>query len=352
VGLRLTDRRTATVSDLTPSARDVMRMLDEGDASAVVERLSQRIRSWIEQGWSLEDHLRDVWRPGVEDLMGSSRVITDEQHVSPTSVRLTVEGDRGRGLVTVSFEEDGTVSGFSLDREVYDGIMNLVITCPDERVDEMKAFYGALLGTDQWRVPLLVFDEGNDYHAPSWGDPDRPKQMHLDIRVRDLSAVEAVVFDAKATALHDDATHRTYADPISHPFCLYPDASPGGDGGPPGELWRVIIDCPSPRDLASFYAELIGMSLTVEAAPELVVIGRPDGRGPLLGFQLVDPYVPPGWPDPARPAQMHFDIKFDDAPAARSLAESLGAVLLPPGGSCPVYADPVGHPFCLCGYGQ
>jgi hypothetical protein len=340
----MTDQRTA--------AREMMQILEAGDVSAVVERLSERIRGWIDQGWSLEEHLRDIWRPGLEDLMGASRVITDEQQVSPTSVRFTVEGDVGRGLVTISFDEDGAVSGFSLDREVYDGISNLVITCPHERVAEMQSFYGALLGLDQWRVPLLVFDEGNDYHAPSWGDPDRPQQMHLDIRVRDLAAAEAVVVEAKATALHDDDTHRTYADPIGHPFCLYPDASPGGADGPPGELWRVIIDCPSPRELAPFYAELIGMSRLVEDTPELVVIGRPDGRGPLLGFQHLESYVPPGWPDPAQPAQMHFDIKFDDPPAARSLAESLGAVLQPPGGSCPVYADPVGHPFCLCGYGQ
>lgn len=35
--------------------------------------------------------------------------------------------------------------------------------------------------------------------------------------------------------------------------------------------------------------------------------------------------------------------------AARTLAEQLGAIRLPPlGGSCPVYADPAGHPFCPC----
>ena len=340
------------MSDHRAAAREMLQLLEHGDVSDVVERLSDRIRGWIEQGWSLEEHLRDLWRPGLEDLMGSERAITSEEQVSPTSVRFTVHGGRGEGLITISFEENGTVSGFSLDREVYDGIMNLVITCPDERVAEMKSFYGALLGDDEWRVPYLVFDEGNRYHAPSWGDPDRPKQMHLDIRVRDLTAAEAVVLEAKAVALHDDATHRTYADPIGHPFCLYPDAAPGDADAPPGSLWRVIVDCPDPRELAPFYADLIGMSLTVGDTPKLVVIGRPDGRGPLLGFQRVDPYVPPAWPDPARPAQMHFDIKFDDPPAARGLAESLGAVLLPPGGSCPVYADPVGHPFCLCGYGQ
>lgn len=51
--------------------------------------------------------------------------------------------------------------------------------------------------------------------------------------------------------------------------------------------------------------------------------------------------------------QLHLDIYFDDGPAAQNLAERLGAIRLPAmGGSCPVYADPAGHPFCLSRPGQ
>jgi hypothetical protein len=39
--------------------------------------------------------------------------------------------------------------------------------------------------------------------------------------------------------------------------------------------------------------------------------------------------------------------------AAQELALRLGAIRLPPqGGSCPVFADPAAHPFCLCAPGQ
>jgi glyoxalase superfamily protein len=340
----LSEQRTPSVA----AAREIFQLLDASDVGAVTQRCSERIRTYLDQGWSLEEHLRDVWHAGLDDLVGSRRTVSEVRQVSSTQFRLTVAGDRGEGSATIRFDEDGHVDGFALDREVFDGIANLVINCPDERVAEMKGFYNALLGEDYWRVPFLVFDEGYDYHAPQWGDPQRPQQMHIDVRVSDLDAAGAVVLGAGATALHDAGTHRIYADPIGHPFCLYPDTSPSGVVG---ELWRVVIDCPAPRELAPFYAQLIGMDL-IEDSTDLVVLDRPDGRPPLLGFQRVSPYVPPAWPDPARPAQVHFDLKFDDAAAARSLAEELGATLQPTGGSCPVYTDPVGHPHCLCMHGQ
>jgi hypothetical protein len=45
---------------------------------------------------------------------------------------------------------------------------------------------------------------------------------------------------------------------------------------------------------------------------------------------------------------MHLDIGIENPPALAT-AERLGAIRLPDlGGSCPVYADPAGHPICLC----
>jgi hypothetical protein len=152
--------------------------------------------------------------------------------------------------------------------------------------------------------------------------------MHLDVHVRDLGESHRLVVGMGATLLADGGSHRTYADPIGHPFCLYP--------GPGDGLWRVVIDCPDATQLAAFYAEFLGR----DPIPE-------------LAFQEVSPYTAPRWPDPAFPPQLHFDVKVDDRATLQARIERLGAVRLPPqGGSCPVYADPAGHPFCLCLHGE
>jgi len=64
-------------------------------------------------------------------------------------------------------------------------------------------------------------------------------------------------------------------------------------------------------------------------------------------------------PDPTRSAasrpheQTHLDLTVDDRTAAHAHAIELGATLLDDNGGRPrdfwVYADPDGHPFCLCG---
>jgi hypothetical protein len=157
-----------------------------------------------------------------------------------------------------------------------------------------------------------------------------------------------------AKLLEDAGTHRSYADLVGHQFSLYRTSSPNaGADSAPGVIGRVVIDCFSPRALAPFYEGFLGMSQRVEDSAERVVIAREDGSLPMLAFQHVSPYMAPRWPDPAYPQQMHFDFKFYDRKAARELAERLGAMPLPPqGGSCPVYADPAGHPFCLCAHGE
>ena len=89
----------------------------------------------------------------------------------------------------------------------------------------------------------------------------------------------------------------------------------------------------------------------VENSPERVVIAK-NGELPMLAFQYAQ-FVPSRWPDPRYPAQVHLDIFFDDRTGAEELALRLGAVRLPAaGGSCPVYADPAAHPFCLCAPGE
>ena len=67
-----------------------------------------------------------------------------------------------------------------------------------------------------------------------------------------------------------------------------------------------------------------------------------------LGFQQASDHVPPDRPDPARPQQFHLDVRVADVEEAEPRVLALGARSLPGGGGdFRVYADPVGHPFCL-----
>jgi hypothetical protein len=328
-------------------AKELLGAIERGDSAAALALYSERIRGYASRGWSVEDYIRDVWMAGLDQLAGAPRQVVGEDAVSPTAVRFTIEGPLGRAYATFSFEEDG-VGGSSLERSIFEGIGNLVINCPWDRHDEVVAFYGALFGTDRWRIPRIVFDEGLD-HSPGWNDPDRPQQLHVEAEVRDLGEASELLVGRGATLLEEREGQRTYADPLGHALTLIGADVPAD--GPVGRLARIVIDCPAPVELATFYQELLKMPERREESAERVVIADSDGR-PELAFRRLDPYVSPRWPDPAFPAQMHFDLKFYDARAAIALAMRLGAKPLPKGGSCPVYADPADHPFCLCMHGQ
>jgi catechol 2,3-dioxygenase-like lactoylglutathione lyase family enzyme len=211
-----------------------------------------------------------------------------------------------------------------------------------------------VIGKDERSTPRLAFDGLPDYRPPRWPDPEHPQQVHLDITVHDLDAAEALALRLGATRLQDKGEFRSYADPAGHPFCLYRDAAETSDEGDgPGRLERVVFDCFSPRVLATFYQELLGMRVRKLDSPDRVEIAADDGRMPMLAFQHAPVFVGPRWPDPAYPQHLHLDLYVDDGEAAQELAEQLGAIRLPEmGGSCPVYADPSAHPFCLCAPGQ
>jgi len=59
--------------------------------------------------------------------------------------------------------------------------------------------------------------------------------------------------------------------------------------------------------------------------------------------------VPPRWPDPEHPQQLHLDIRVDDVDAAEQAVLALGARRLQAEreSGFRVFSDPVGHPFCL-----
>jgi predicted enzyme related to lactoylglutathione lyase len=131
------------------------------------------------------------------------------------------------------------------------------------------------------------------------------------------------------------------ADPAGHPFDLCQK-----DGlGAAITLFAVTIDAPDASALARFYAELLGMEVTYDG-PEGALIA---GEGKSVMFQQVAGYGPPQWPDPLHPQQAHLDIVVDDLDAAEARVKELGASRLQGGGeSFRVFADPAGHPFCLC----
>jgi hypothetical protein len=301
-------------------ARDVLDLLDRGDAAALEPLVAPRLAGWDAESW-----IRDEWVAGLESLLGPRRRVVGETHVSATLTRFGLEGTRGTAVATIILDDDGRWFGASLKRRAVDGIANVVLQCPwNEERDAMAALYDDLLHLDRWDVPRLVFDEGQpDDPRPQWPDPACPQQMHLDIRVGDLDAADALVMSRGATRLADFGDHRVYADIVGHPFCLYPAAVTTP------VLWRLVIDARDPDALQQFYARLLGRDTT-----------------PALAFQHSDA-EPPRWPDPAHPAQVHVDLVFDDPEPVAARATELGGTMLLRRDGFPVYADPAGHPFCL-----
>ena len=113
-----------------------------------------------------------------------------------------------------------------------------------------------------------------------------------------------------------------------------------------GTLHGIVIDCPDPDSLATFYQELLGMQRVQDDEDWIVIGDAPDRPG--VAFTRVPNYRPPTWPDGDRPQYRHFDVRVADLDAAEATALELGATRLPGDGlTSRVFADPVGHPFCL-----
>jgi catechol 2,3-dioxygenase-like lactoylglutathione lyase family enzyme len=187
----------------------------------------------------------------------------------------------------------------------------------------------------------IAFQLASDHVAPEWPGQEHPQQFHLDLLVDGYEAAAERAIALGATRLADGATWVTLADPAGHPFDLcQKDAV-----GPVMGLFAATIDAPDAPALARFYAALLGMEVTYEG-PEGALIA---GDGKSVMFQQVSEYNPPQWPDPARPQQAHLDILVDDLDAGEARALELGASRL--AGAAEgfrVFADPAGHPFCLC----
>ncbi|CAM5657163.1 MULTISPECIES: VOC family protein [Streptomyces] len=115
------------------------------------------------------------------------------------------------------------------------------------------------------------------------------------------------------------------------------------------KLGVVVLDCPDPRALARFYAEVLGGTAKAEEDGSWVSLKVPGGQD--LAFQAAPGFVPPKWPAPDASQQFHLDLDVEDLDAAEQGVLALGATVLDAedrSRSWRVYADPAGHPFCLC----
>ena len=112
-----------------------------------------------------------------------------------------------------------------------------------------------------------------------------------------------------------------------------------------GKLKTIVWDAPDIQALADFYVGVAGLTQHY-ADDEWVTLFSADGWR--FGVQHAPDHVPPQWPDPAYPQQMHVDFQVADIEVAAAHAESLGARRLTGNDHWITLADPAGHPFDLC----
>jgi catechol 2,3-dioxygenase-like lactoylglutathione lyase family enzyme len=115
-------------------------------------------------------------------------------------------------------------------------------------------------------------------------------------------------------------------------------------------MHAVVLECPDPGALADFYSRLLGWPV-LHKDPDWVSLRESAEEGTRLSFQRAPDYRPPVWPDPASSMQFHLDVTVDDLDRAEEEVVTLGATKMdhqPSPDDFRVFADPVGHLFCLC----
>jgi catechol-2,3-dioxygenase len=109
-------------------------------------------------------------------------------------------------------------------------------------------------------------------------------------------------------------------------------------------LSSTTINCPDATALARFYADITGGAVTF-SHPSFATMISVGGR---IDFQTVETFVPPRWPEQS--GTIHLDFLVEDLEAAAVRVVRAGATrqsFQPNAAHCVVFADPVGHPFCL-----
>lgn len=111
----------------------------------------------------------------------------------------------------------------------------------------------------------------------------------------------------------------------------------------------VVFDAADIEAESDFWRGVFDGTVDVDDGFRMVYV---DGE-PRIGVQLAPDHVPPEWPD-GNPQQVHLDLWVEDIDAAHEKVMTLGARLLQEApetddhDNFQVYADPAGHPFCLC----
>lgn len=115
----------------------------------------------------------------------------------------------------------------------------------------------------------------------------------------------------------------------------------------------VVFDAADLTEVSTFWAGVLDGS--VEREDDWHMVLDRDGKA-RIGVQLAPNHVPPQWPVGDQQQQVHLDLWVTDLEAAHNEVMELGATLLQPAQDpnadelFQVYADPAGHPFCLCWY--
>lgn len=111
----------------------------------------------------------------------------------------------------------------------------------------------------------------------------------------------------------------------------------------------TVFDAPDLAAESTFWAGVLGGTVDAGSDWHSVLV---DGRS-RIGVQLAPDHIAPDWPG-GQPQQIHLDLYVDDVAVAHDEVVALGARLLQAADDLgaaegfQVYADPAGHPFCLC----
>ncbi len=94
------------------------------------------------------------------------------------------------------------------------------------------------------------------------------------------------------------------------------------------QWWGVVLDAPDARELAHFYARLLGWTVFNES-PGWADLAPSEQAGYNLAFATERSYVRPVWPpvEGAPQMSMHLDIQVDDLDEAVAHAAEAGAEL-------------------------
>jgi predicted enzyme related to lactoylglutathione lyase len=115
--------------------------------------------------------------------------------------------------------------------------------------------------------------------------------------------------------------------------------------------WGVTLDAPDARELARFYAGLLGWQVYSDPDGDTFNVAPSRDAGYNLGFKTEPQYARPQWPtEPGQPQMsMHLEIEVDDLEEAVTYAVTVGAEVAAhqPQPTVCVMLDPAGHPFCL-----